>query len=483
MSYRELKRVRSNQMKGKSFYHAFEDRFRGSRELIKSRLRIYLPFVIPLKAIYDDCRVIDLGCGRGEWLELMADEGFEAHGVDLDESMLAAHKAEGLSVTKADAMEYLQALHNDSVVLVSGFHIIEHIAFESLQKLVSEAFRVLRPGGLLILETPNPESLSVSTTEFYLDPTHRRPIPPKLLYFLADYNNFVRIKLLRLQESPLLYGSNGVNVTDIFFGVSPDYAIVAQKSAQKEQMSLFDKAFNEEYGLTVDDLALRYANKDQQLFAYERERWQWLESELSAAKVRFDMQAVEIPSLRDRAAQLDAQLSASKDQVAQLDAQLSASKDQVAQLSERSQALESERKRAEWLDRELQSVHSSICWRITAPMRAGFDLYLGAKANLSAIPQISRRKIGSIISPLLIGSIHFAKAHPSLKAQALKLVHMYPRLDAWLYSFVVSKGLVDCCTRVQISSHGFSESSLSPYARRIYGDLKDAMEKYRKEGF
>ncbi len=470
-------------MKGKSFYHAFEDRFRGSRELIKSRLRIYLPFVIPLKAIYDDCRVIDLGCGRGEWLELMADEGFEAHGVDLDESMLAAHKAEGLSVTKADAMEYLQALHNDSVVLVSGFHIIEHIAFESLQKLVSEAFRVLRPGGLLILETPNPESLSVSTTEFYLDPTHRRPIPPKLLYFLADYNNFVRIKLLRLQESPLLYGSNGVNVTDIFFGVSPDYAIVAQKSAQKEQMSLFDKAFNEEYGLTVDDLALRYANKDQQLFAYERERWQWLESELSAAKVRFDMQAVEIPSLRDRAAQLDAQLSASKDQVAQLDAQLSASKDQVAQLSERSQALESERKRAEWLDRELQSVHSSICWRITAPMRAGFDLYLGAKANLSAIPQISRRKIGSIISPLLIGSIHFAKAHPSLKAQALKLVHMYPRLDAWLYSFVVSKGLVDCCTRVQISSHGFSESSLSPYARRIYGDLKDAMEKYRKEGF
>ncbi len=109
---------------------------------------------------------------------------------------------------------------------------------------------------------------------------------------------------------------------------------------------------------------------------------------MSAAKVRFDMQAVEIPSLRDRAAQLDAQFLpqktkllslmlsflpqktkllslmlafCSKDQVAQLDAQLSASKDQVAQLSERSQALESERKRAEWLDRELQSVHSSIC--------------------------------------------------------------------------------------------------------------------------
>ena len=459
-------------MKGKSFYHAFEDRFRGSRELIKSRLRIYLPFVIPLKTIYEDCRLIDLGCGRGEWLELMADEGFEAHGVDLDESMLAAHKAEGLSVTKADAVDYLQKQQDESLVVVSGFHIIEHIAFESLQKLVSEAFRVLRPGGLLILETPNPENLMVSTTEFYLDPTHRKPIPPKLLYFLADYNSFARIKLLRLQESPLLYGTNCVQITDIFFGVRPDYAIIAQKNAPKEQMSLFDKAFDKEYGLTIDDLALRYAKRDQQLFAYERERWQWLESELNAAKARFDISACEISSLRDRAAQLEVQLSTSKGQVAQIE----------VQLSERSQALESER--GKWLDRELQSVHASICWRITAPMRTGFDLYLGAKTNLSAIPQTSRRKIGSIISPLLVRSIHFAKAHPSLKAQALKLVHMYPRLDAWLYSFALSKRLVDCCTKPQISSHELSESShLSPYARRIYDDLKDSMEKYRKEGF
>jgi O-antigen chain-terminating methyltransferase len=235
-------------MKGKGFYHAFEDRFRGSRELIKSRLRIYLPFVIPLKAIYDDCTVIDLGCGRGEWLELMVEEGFEAQGVDLDESMLAISNAAGLSVVKSDIIEYLQKIQDNSVEIVSGFHIIEHISSDSLQILVKEAFRVLKPGGLLILETPNPENLLVSTTEFYLDPTHNKPIPPKLLYFLAEYNGFARIKLLRMQESQSISSlADDIDVTDIFFAVSPDYAVVAQKRAPDEQMNLFDQAFNRDY--------------------------------------------------------------------------------------------------------------------------------------------------------------------------------------------------------------------------------------------
>jgi len=110
-------------------------------------------FVKPLKAIYEDRKVVDLGCGRGEWLELMEEEGFEAHGVDLDEEMLTACQSAGLSATKEDAVEHLKKLPDESAVVVSGFHIIEHIPFDSLQILVHEAFRVLKPGGLLILDT------------------------------------------------------------------------------------------------------------------------------------------------------------------------------------------------------------------------------------------------------------------------------------------------------------------------------------------
>ena len=489
-------------MKGKGFYHAFEDRFRGSRELIKSRLRIYLPFVIPLKAIYDDCRVIDLGCGRGEWLELMVDEGFEAQGVDLDESMLAISNAAGLSVVKSDIIEYLQKIQDNSVEIVSGFHIIEHISSDSLQILVKEAFRVLKPGGLLILETPNPENLLVSTTEFYLDPTHNKPIPPKLLYFLAEYNGFARIKLLRMQESQSISSlADDIDVTDIFFAVSPDYAVVAQKRAPDEQMSLFDQAFNKDYGLTIDDLALLYAKKDQQLAAYEHDRWQWLESEWNTAKVRIDQQAGEIFALRDRAAQLESEWNTAKVRIDQQASEIFALKDQAtqlgAQLSEKSHALDDERKKAIWLESEwnaskvriedlnleLQSVYSSRCWRITAPLRAGFDLLLRIKGIFVGFSHILRRKIGSIAGPLLDRMVRFAIIHPSLKARALTLVHMCPRLDAWLYSFAQSRGLIADSRSPQTSSEApvpLDLSDLSPDARRIYLDLKASMERNRR---
>ena len=489
-------------MKGKGFYHAFEDRFRGSRELIKSRLRIYLPFVIPLKAIYDDCRVIDLGCGRGEWLELMVDEGFEAQGVDLDESMLAISNAAGLSVVKSDIIEYLQKIQDNSVEIVSGFHIIEHISSDSLQILVKETFRVLKPGGLLILETPNPENLLVSTTEFYLDPTHNKPIPPKLLYFLAEYNGFARIKLLRMQESQSISSlADDIDVTDIFFAVSPDYAVVAQKRAPDEQMSLFDQAFNRDYGLTIDDLALLYAKKDQQLAAYEHDRWQWLESEWNTAKVRIDQQAGEIFALRDRAAQLESEWNTAKVRIDQQAGEIFALKDQAtqleAQLSEKSHALDDERKKAIWLESEwnaakvkieylnleLQSVYSSRCWRITAPLRAGFGLLLRINGTFVGISHILRRKIGSIAGPLLDRMVRFAIVHPSLKARALTLVHMCPRLDAWLYSFAQSRGLVADSGSPQTSSEApvpLELSDLSPDARRIYLDLKASMERNRR---
>lgn len=242
------------------FYRAFEDRYRGSRDLIQSRLRVYLPFIGPLASFNADLQAVDLGCGRGEWLELLRRAGFDGQGVDLDQGMLAACMELGLKVRTGDALGFLRELPAESQVVVSGFHIAEHLSFSDLQELVRDALRVLKPGGMLILETPNPENIVVGTTSFYLDPTHERAIPPQLLSFLPEHYGFERVKVLRVQEVPVVANS-GVTLLDVLCGVSPDYAVVAQKAATPEQMKLFDSAFEKNYGLTLEMLALRFEER------------------------------------------------------------------------------------------------------------------------------------------------------------------------------------------------------------------------------
>lgn len=241
-----------------AFYRAFEDRLRGSRELIKERQKVYLSFLQPLKQLYAENSVLDLGCGRGEWLEVLLKDGFQAKGVDLDEGMLEACEALGLPAEQGEAIAMLERTPDASMAVVSGFHIAEHMPFSRLQHLVGEALRVLKPAGLLILETPNPENLVVGTNNFYLDPTHERPIPHLALNFLAEYSGFSRTKTLRLQELPQLLNETNLELMHVLGGASPDYGVVAQKNAVEEQLALFDEAFAKEYGLALDILAWRY---------------------------------------------------------------------------------------------------------------------------------------------------------------------------------------------------------------------------------
>lgn len=247
-----------------NFYRAFEDKHRGSRQLIKERLRVYLPFIAALRGLCQGAQAIDLGCGRGEWLELLSENGFDARGVDLDDGMLAACRELGLKVENQDAIAALQALPDDSQMVVSGFHIAEHLPFEVLQNLVKQAHRVLKPAGLLILETPNPENILVGTAGFYTDPTHQRPLPSALLEFLPEYFGFLRIKTLRLQEQGALATKPHLDLMDVLGGSSPDYAVVAQKSADQELVALTAAAFEPEYGLALGLLASRYDGQRQE---------------------------------------------------------------------------------------------------------------------------------------------------------------------------------------------------------------------------
>lgn len=241
-----------------NFYRAFEDRHRGSRELIIERLKVYLPFIEQLKESHGACLALDVGCGRGEWLQLLQENGVQAFGVDMDAGMLQACHELGLEVEQKDAIEALKAQPDQSLSIVSGFHIVEHIDFALVQELVHEAFRVLRPGGLLILETPNAENLVVGTHNFYLDATHQRPLPAPLLVFVTEFFGFSRNKVLRLQEDPALHNLEHPSLLQVLQGVSPDYAVIAQKPADPEMMASFDSIFSKDYGISLSEIAERY---------------------------------------------------------------------------------------------------------------------------------------------------------------------------------------------------------------------------------
>ena len=244
-----------------NFYRAFEDKHRGSRELIKSRLEIYLPFIEKIKEIQPKPKTIDLGCGRGEWLELLSENDCEAQGIDLDEGMLQACTQRGFNVKRQDAIEALRNLDDASISVVSGFHIVEHLPFEVLQTLVQESLRVLKPGGILIMETPNPENIKVATENFYLDPTHIKPIPSALLTFLPEFYGYNRTKVLRLQESKEIEKEVNISLFQILEGVSRDYAIIAQKEAPNNILRLFDEIFKKDFGLSLHNLASRFENR------------------------------------------------------------------------------------------------------------------------------------------------------------------------------------------------------------------------------
>jgi O-antigen chain-terminating methyltransferase len=211
-----------------TLYAALEDRFRGTREEIKERFKEYLRYV------NDSAPLIDLGCGRGEWLELLRESGIEARGVDSNQVQLEQCRARGLDVTEADFLVHLQNLAAESVGTITGFHIIEHLSFNALVVLLNEVMRVLRPGGIVIFETPNPDNVVVGSHYFYLDPTHRHPLPSELMEFVFKHHGFRDIEVLKLHpwDSGRVAGEGRLaeRFNGYFYGPM-DYAIVGRKVA------------------------------------------------------------------------------------------------------------------------------------------------------------------------------------------------------------------------------------------------------------
>lgn len=173
----------------------FADRFRGSEADIQQRQRIYAA------RFRGSVGVLDLGCGRGEMLEIFRDAGIVARGVDLNEDSIAVCRTKGLDAEKADLFAYLSALPDSSLGGVICCQVVEHLPPERLPELVRLAHAKLRTGALLAIETPNPECLAIFATHFYIDPTHRHPIPPALASFYLEEAGFGRVEIERLSPA------------------------------------------------------------------------------------------------------------------------------------------------------------------------------------------------------------------------------------------------------------------------------------------
>jgi 2-polyprenyl-3-methyl-5-hydroxy-6-metoxy-1,4-benzoquinol methylase len=205
-------------------YFMFEHRFRGSVEDIKRRQSAYLDL------FRGRTNVLDLGCGRGEFVEVLGEAGVPVRGVDSNRDMVEFCRDRGLPVEEGDLFAYLEGVADGSLDGLFAAQVVEHLPPRQIVRLVELCERKLRPGGLMVLETINPTCLEAMNW-FYLDPSHVRPVPAGLLQFVAEQAGF-RAGRLRFSAPveagapPILETSEGVPAEAEGY---QDYALVAER--------------------------------------------------------------------------------------------------------------------------------------------------------------------------------------------------------------------------------------------------------------
>jgi 2-polyprenyl-3-methyl-5-hydroxy-6-metoxy-1,4-benzoquinol methylase len=206
-------------------YARLAERFRGSEEYVKTSQQFYVPN-------FTGCQeVLDIGCGRGEFLELMREAGTPARGIDVDSASVALCVSKGLQAEVADLFAHLEKLADSSLDGIFSAQVVEHLEPHRIPEMVRLAARKLFRGGVIVIETPNPECLAIFATHFYLDPTHTRPIPSALLAFYMEEYGLGGIQVHHrapaIESIPALSGLPE-DFRKAFFG-GLDYAIIARK--------------------------------------------------------------------------------------------------------------------------------------------------------------------------------------------------------------------------------------------------------------
>jgi O-antigen chain-terminating methyltransferase len=203
-------------------YFAFESRMRGSTDEIRERQRVYLD------DFRDAAPVLDIGCGRGEFLGLLREAGLEARGLDVDADMVAYARGEGLDVALGDAAGHLASLPGRSLGGIFMAQVVEHLPAPELVRVLELAAAKLRPGGVLVAETINPLS-PLALRSYFADLTHAQPLVPETLELLARQAGFAEVDVRYLNPPPAPEGLEP-RVAELLFAPL-DYAIVARTGA------------------------------------------------------------------------------------------------------------------------------------------------------------------------------------------------------------------------------------------------------------
>lgn len=214
-------------------YAEFEEHFRGKEEDIKIKFNIYTPAVSDIlqKFKADRIKAVDLGCGRGEWLEILQEHGVCALGVEINDFFLNRIKEKNLSAVKADIFDFLKKTEDDTFHIVTAFHIIEHIDINLRVKFLREVLRVLKKDGICILETPNPRNIFVGSGDFYRDPSHITPFFPDTIQFIGKTIGFSDSISYFIEKDGLVeIDKYHFDSLENYISVSRDFAWIGKKT-------------------------------------------------------------------------------------------------------------------------------------------------------------------------------------------------------------------------------------------------------------
>lgn len=214
-------------------YVKFEEKFRGREDEVREKLGLYLPILQDVLSKFkgESIKAVDLGCGRGEWLEILRERGIDPVGVEINDIFVRRLTEKGFQVFKEDLFDFLKRAEDESFHLVTAFHVIEHVDIKRRTEFLREVLRVLKRGGVFIVETPNPRNILVGSGDFYRDPSHVIPLFPDTLQYLGEIIGFSKSQsyFIKDNESLLEIEKYRFNSLEDYISVSRDFSWIGVK--------------------------------------------------------------------------------------------------------------------------------------------------------------------------------------------------------------------------------------------------------------